>query len=79
MTDELESSGIPPGNPVDEDRPQRPLSLAWIPDEFLAKTKRVWSKAYGREVDDAEAVEILMNVKRTAGVLLRIKRERLKP
>ncbi len=53
--------------------------MAWIPDEFLAKTKRVWSKAYGREVDDREAVEILMNFKRAAEVLLKIKREMMKP
>lgn len=80
--EDRESSGISPAECVEQDRPEggpvRPLSMAWIPDEFLAKTKRVWSKAYGREVDDAEAVEILMNVKRTAEVLLRIKRERLK-
>ena len=80
--EDQESSGISPADFVEQDRPEggpvRPLSMAWIPDEFLAKTKRVWSKAYGREVDDAEAVEILMNVKRTAEVLLRIKRERLK-
>ena len=53
--------------------------MAWISDEFLAKTKRVWSKAYGRDVGDAEAVEILRNVKRTAEVLLKIKWERGKP
>jgi len=34
---------------------------------------------YGRDVDDREAVEILMNLKRTAEVLLKIKRERVKP
>jgi len=52
----------------------RPLSLAWISDELLAKTQQVWSKAYGRPVSEEEAVEILMNVKRFAEVLLKIKR-----
>jgi hypothetical protein len=75
MTDELESSGIRPGNPVDEDRPQRPLSLAWISDELLAETRDVWSEVYGRPVDEAEAVEILMNAKRFAEVLIQAVKE----
>ena len=54
--------------------PQRPLSIAWISDELLAKTRRVWSKAYGRPVSTEEAVEILTNVKHMAEALLKAKR-----
>ena len=54
--------------------PGRPLSIAWISDELLAKTQQVWSKAYGRPISTEEAVEILTNVKRMAQVLLKAKR-----
>lgn len=55
-----------------------PLSTAWITDELLRETRRVWSKAYQRPIDDGEATEILMNVKRFAEVLLKAaKAERL--
>ena len=54
--------------------PERPLSIAWISDELLAKTQRVWSKAYGRPVSSKEAVEILTNVKHMAETLLTAKR-----
>ncbi|MFM8215879.1 MAG: hypothetical protein ACKN82_14730 [Pirellula sp.] len=47
---------------------------AWITIEFLEETKRVWSKAYGREVSDSEAVEILSNVKRLAEVLMEVQK-----
>ncbi len=47
---------------------------AWITIEFLEETKRVWSNAYGREVSDSEAVEILSNVKRLAGVLMEVQK-----
>jgi len=47
--------------------------MAWISDDLLAKTQRVWSRAYGRPVSEEEAVEILINVKRTAEVLMRAK------
>jgi hypothetical protein len=46
-----------------------PVSTAWITDELLQDTRRVWSKAYGRVVSPEEAVEILMNVRRLAEVL----------
>jgi len=49
---------------------ERPLSMAWITDELLAETRRVWSEAYGRVISVDEATEILMNVKRFAEVLL---------
>ena len=54
---------------------QRPLSMAWITDELLARTQRVWSRAYQRTLEPDEAVEILMNVKRLAEALLQAKRE----
>lgn len=43
---------------------------SWITAEFLEETKTVWSNAYGREVSDDEAIEILMNVKRLAEALI---------
>ena len=55
--------------------PERPLSLAWISEEILAKTREVWSKAYGRVVSAEEAVEILRNVKNLAEVLYRARKE----
>jgi hypothetical protein len=41
---------------------RRPLSLAWITDELIEDTRRVWSRAYGRVLSADEAVEIIMNV-----------------
>ncbi len=61
---------------VPEAPPQRPLSLAWISDELLEETRRVWSKAYGRVLSAEEAVEILMNVKAVAEVLVKPRPER---
>jgi len=54
---------------------QVPLSAAWITDDLVEETRRVWSKAYGRVVTEEEAVEILMNVKRLAAVLIEAMRE----
>ncbi len=54
---------------------ERPLSTAWIPDELIAETRRVWSSEYGRVISEAEALEILSNVKRLAGTLLRAAEE----
>lgn len=54
----------------------RPLSQAWITDELLEHTRRVWSQAYERVISEAEAIELLTNVKRFAEVLLKIKRRR---
>lgn len=50
---------------------KRPLAAAWISDRLLAETRRIWSKEYGRPVDEEEAIEILMNVRRLAEVLMR--------
>lgn len=49
---------------------RRPLSLAWVSDELIAETQRLWSARYGREVSMDEAIEILSNVKRFAEMLL---------
>lgn len=54
----------------------RPLSVAWMSEELIAKTRRVWSPLYGRVISADEAVEILSNVKRLAEVLLRAEREK---
>jgi hypothetical protein len=68
-------TGFPPGTCPHVRRtneaPDRPLSMAWISDELLAQTQRVWSKAFGRPVDVEEAVEILTNVKHLAEALAR--------
>jgi hypothetical protein len=50
---------------------KRPLSAAWISDGLLAETRRVWSREYGRPVDEEEAIEMLMNVRRLAEVLMK--------
>jgi hypothetical protein len=65
-------TGFPPenGHPVcvPGEVPDRPLSLAWMTDELIAETQRVWSPHYGRELTKDEAVEILQNVKRFAEI-----------
>jgi hypothetical protein len=57
--------------PEPEPAAPRPLSLAWITDDLLVETRRVWSKTYGRVIADEEAIEILMNVRRFAETMLR--------
>ena len=47
-----------------------PLSVAWIEDELLQETRRVWSDAYGRILTVEEGMEILMNVRRLAAGLM---------
>ncbi len=59
-----------PGTAVE--RPPRP---AWISDALLAETVEVWSEAYGRPLDEDDAIEILRNVKRLGEALLDAKRE----
>ena len=49
----------------------RPKSLAWITDDLLRYTRDVWSRAYGRPVSEDEAIEMLVNVKRFAEVMLK--------
>jgi hypothetical protein len=55
----------------------RALSRAWITDELLAETRRVWSNAYQRVITESEGVEILSNVKRLAEVLGEASRKEL--
>ena len=54
----------------------RPVSMAWISNELLARTQQVWSRAYGRPVGVEEAVEILTNVKHLAEALMKAKKRR---
>lgn len=49
---------------------RRPLSLAWVSDELIVETRRLWSARYEREISVEEAIEILQNVKRFAEMLL---------
>jgi hypothetical protein len=48
------------------------MSIAWITDDLLRYTREVWSKANGREVSEDEAIEMLVNVKRLAEVMLKV-------
>jgi hypothetical protein len=57
----------------------RPLSTQWLSDEQIAEARRVWSKAYGRVISEDEAIEIVMNVRRLAEVLLRAEGEKEEP
>ena len=50
----------------------RPQSLDWIGDDLMRHTREVWTKAYGRPVSEEEAIEMLLNVKRLAEVVLKI-------
>jgi hypothetical protein len=76
-------AGFPPetGHPGPEPDPAnvRPLSMQWLSDERIAEAHRVWSKAYARVISVDEAVEILMNVRRLAEVLLRAEQEENQP
>ena len=71
-----ETTGFPRGKAlhvtVSDGISDRPLSLAWITDDLLRYTREVWSKAYGREVSEEEAIEMLVNVKRLAEVMLKV-------
>jgi hypothetical protein len=57
----------------------RPPSTKWLSDERIAEARRVWSNAYGRVISVDEAVEILINVRRLAEVLLRAGEQGEKP
>lgn len=67
---------IEQGYPQPAASPRRPPGAAWITDEAIADTQRVWSPYYGRELTDAEAIEILMNVRNLTEVLVQAKRKR---
>jgi len=68
------SPGISPNDPLPEGRLKRTARMAWISDELLDWTQRLWSKNYGRPVGVEEAVEILTNVKHLALALAKAKR-----
>lgn len=42
---------------------ERPLAVTWVPENLLRLTQQVWTKAYGREIEEMEALEILLNTK----------------
>jgi len=44
--------------------------LAWIDEELIAETRRVWSKHLRRVVTEDEAVEMLVNVRAAAVAIL---------
>ena len=48
------------------------VSRSWMTHELVAETRTVWSRAYGRDVSESEAMEILTNVKRLAEVLIKV-------
>jgi hypothetical protein len=48
----------------------------WISEELLIETRKLWSKAYRRVISNEEAIEILMNVKRVAEVLVKMQKEK---
>lgn len=52
-----------------------PYSAQWISEELLFETRKIWSKAYKRVISNDEAIEILMNVKRMAEILIRMQKE----
>jgi hypothetical protein len=51
-----------------------PGARAWVSDEAIEDTRRVWSPYYGRELTDGEAVEILTNVRNLAQALVKARR-----
>ena len=55
----------------------RPLAQAWITPTLLAENQQAWSKAYGRNLSEAETVEIIMNLRRLAEALLQANKERI--
>lgn len=54
------------------------LSRQGLTDDRIAEARRVWSQEYGRVISEAEAVEILRNVRRLAEVLWHAVEERQK-
>lgn len=57
----------------------RPLALAWITDELIEEHRRVWSRMYGRIITEAEAIEIIMNIKRLAEIVLESLKQEAQP
>lgn len=67
-TSSVELAGLagPNGHPVTPPQPLRAEAEAWMTDELIEETRRVWSKGYRRVITVEEAVEILANVKNAA-------------
>jgi hypothetical protein len=57
----------------------RSSSDAWMSDELILDTQKVWSSIYGRVIPVEEAVDILRNVRGLADVLWDIMQERMTP
>lgn len=80
----MHSSAKPTGFPTTtgQDGPgfgtvrDQPLLTQGLTAERIAEARRVWSIAYGREISDHEAIEILANVRRLAEVLLKANEEK---
>lgn len=72
-TEDLTGFSAPNGHPDQEPRVNsgRPLSLAWITDDLLHYTREVWAKALGRPVSADEAIEMLLNVRRLAELMVK--------
>lgn len=67
------ATGFPADNPAQWSPvgpARRPLSLAWISDELIVETRRVWSKHLRRVVGEDEAIEMLVNVRAAALAIL---------
>ena len=58
------------GSPLDE-RPSELVIPAWISQELLDRTCRAWAKEYGKILTQADAVEILENLRQLGEVLIR--------
>lgn len=53
------------------DRCEDPRSYhPWVSESLFIETRRVWTRAYGRDVTDTEVIEILVNVRRLTETLL---------
>ena len=72
----VESCGFPPGTmqavEVNEGAQTRPISESWIGEDLIAYTQDTWEKQLGRPVSEEEAIEMLVNIKRLAEVMLKI-------
>lgn len=62
MNSPSESSGLTPETmPTSQVEAGRPLSLAWIGDGLVARTREVWSRHLGHPVTEEKAIEIILN------------------
>ena len=53
------------------DRREDPRSYhPWVSESLFMETRRVWTRAYGRDVTDTEVIEILVNARRLTETLL---------